>query len=49
MMGGGPDGATNILRTEIERTGRLLGVNAVEELNPGHVILLERLAPRPGG
>lgn len=50
LMAGGRDGvdrAVDILRTEIERTMRLLGVNALEELNPGHVTQLERLVPRP--
>lgn len=50
LMAGGRDGvdrAIDILRTEIERTGRLLGVNVLEELNPGHVTPLERLLPRP--
>ncbi len=49
LMSGGRDGvdrAIDILRTEIERTMRLLGVNALEELNPGHVTQLERLVPR---
>ncbi len=49
MAGGraGVDRAIDILRTEIERTMRLLGVNALEELTPGHVTQLERLVPRP--
>ena len=50
LMAGGRDGvdrAIDILRTEIERTMRLLGVNALEELNAGHVTQLERLVPRP--
>ena len=52
LMAGGRDGvdrAIDILRTEIERTMRLLGVNALEELTPGHVTQLERLIPRPRG
>lgn len=49
LMAGGGAGVTrtiDILRAEIERTMRLLGVNALEELNPDHVTQLVRLAPR---
>jgi len=48
MAGGRPgvDRAIDILRSEIERTMRLLGVNALEELSPDHVTQLERLVPR---
>jgi L-lactate dehydrogenase (cytochrome) len=52
LMAGGKDGvdrAIDILRTEVERTMRLLGVNALEELHPGHVTQLERLVPRARG
>src|ERR671912_829359 len=50
LMAGGREGvdrAIAILRNEIERTMRLLGVTSLEELNPGHVTQLERLVPRP--
>lgn len=49
LMAGGRDGVDRtieILRTEIERTMRLLGVRSIDELNPGHVTQLERLTPR---
>ena len=49
LMAGGRDGvdrAIEILRTEIERTMKLLGVRSLDELNPGHVTQLERLVPR---
>jgi L-lactate dehydrogenase (cytochrome) len=50
LMAGGREGVDRmiaILRAEIERTMRLLGVTSLEELNPGHVTQLERLVPRP--
>ncbi len=48
MSGGraGVDRAIAILAEEIDRTMRLLGVGAVAELEPAHVIQLERLAAR---
>lgn len=49
LMAGGREGvdkAIDILRTEIERTMRLLGVSTLDELNPEHVTQLERLVPR---
>ncbi len=49
LMAGGQDGvdrAIDILRSEIERTMRLLGVTAIAELNPEHVTQLRRLVPR---
>jgi L-lactate dehydrogenase (cytochrome) len=48
MAGGRPgvDRAIQILKTQIERTLRLLGVIDVAELTPAHVTQLERLAPR---
>jgi L-lactate dehydrogenase (cytochrome) len=49
LMAGGRDGVDRmiaILGEQIARTMRLLGVNALEELNPSHVTQLERLAPR---
>ena len=48
MSGGrrGVDRAVEILRGQIERTMRLLGVTALEELEPGHVVQLRRIAPR---
>jgi len=48
MAGGrqGVDRAIEILKSEIERTMRLLGVSSLDELNPGHVTQLRRLVPR---
>jgi L-lactate dehydrogenase (cytochrome) len=48
MSGGrrGVDRAIEILRSEIERTMRLLGVSSLAELEPGHVRQLQRLQPR---
>jgi L-lactate dehydrogenase (cytochrome) len=48
MAGGeaGVDRAIEILAEQVERTMRLLGVNALEELAPAHVTQLTRLAPR---
>ena len=49
LMAGGRDGvdrAIAILRDQVERTLRLLGVASLDELEPGHVRMLERLAPR---
>ncbi|SJN08324.1 L-lactate dehydrogenase [Leucobacter sp. 7(1)] len=47
MAGGraGVDRTITILRTEIERTMRLLGVSSLAELEPGHVTQLRRLGP----
>ncbi|WNM28860.1 alpha-hydroxy acid oxidase [Demequina capsici] len=48
LMAGGREGvdrAIEILRTEIIRTMKLLGVSSVGELNPEHVTQLRRLAP----
>ncbi|MGO1854033.1 MAG: alpha-hydroxy acid oxidase, partial [Microbacteriaceae bacterium] len=47
MAGGrqGVDRTIDILRTEIERTMRLLGVASLAELTPAHVTQLTRLAP----
>ncbi len=44
MAGGeaGVDRAIEILRTQLTRTMKLLGVGSIEELEPGHVRLLER-------
>ncbi|SDQ09540.1 alpha-hydroxy acid oxidase [Leucobacter chromiiresistens] len=49
MAGGraGVDRAIAILRDEIERTMKLLGVSSIAELEPAHVTQLQRLAPRP--
>jgi L-lactate dehydrogenase (cytochrome) len=49
MAGGRPgvDRAIAILADQIERTMRLLGVCALDELTPEHVTQLERLSPRP--
>ncbi|MDJ0395802.1 alpha-hydroxy acid oxidase [Rhodococcus sp. G-MC3] len=49
LMAGGEAGvnrAVDILSEQVERTMRLLGVTALEELVPGHVTQLERLIPR---
>ncbi len=49
LMAGGREGVDRtieILRGQIERTMRLLGVSSLDELEPGHVTMLERLAPR---
>ena len=47
MAGGraGVDRAIQILRGEIERTMKLLGVSSLEELEPRHVTQLRRLVP----
>ncbi|MDH6235562.1 alpha-hydroxy acid oxidase [Cryobacterium sp. CG_9.6] len=47
MAGGeaGVDRTIQILSDQIARTMRLLGVNALEELNPSHVTQLARLMP----
>jgi len=47
MAGGrlGVDRAIEILRGQIERTMRLLGVSSLDELEPGHVTALRRLVP----
>jgi len=52
MAGGraGVDRAIEILRGQVIRTMKLLGVASVAELNPGHVTQLRRLGPiREGG
>jgi L-lactate dehydrogenase (cytochrome) len=51
MAGGraGVDRAIEILRGQVERTMRLLGVTTLDELEPGHVTQLVRLAPRRAG
>ncbi len=50
MAGGraGVDRTIQILGDEIRRTMKLLGVHHLDELDPGHVTQLHRLAPRPG-
>ncbi len=47
MAGGeaGVDRMIQILSEQIERTMRLLGVATLDELEPGHVTQLQRLAP----
>jgi len=49
MAGGrqGVDRAIDILRHDIQRTMRLLGVTSLEELEPRHVTQLRRLGPVP--
>ena len=49
LMAGGRDGVDRtieILRGQIERTKRLLGVATLDELTPDHVTQLVRLTPR---
>lgn len=49
LMAGGRDGVDRtieILRGQIERTMRLLGVRSLDELEPAHVTQLIRLEPR---
>ncbi|WP_205327180.1 alpha-hydroxy acid oxidase [Glycomyces sp. YM15] len=49
LMAGGRDGVDRtiaILKEEVERTMKLLGVASLEELEPGHVTQLRRLIPR---
>lgn len=49
LMAGGREGVDRtiaILKEEVERTMKLLGVASLEELEPGHVTQLQRLAPR---
>jgi L-lactate dehydrogenase (cytochrome) len=48
MAGGrrGVDRSIEILRTQLERTMRLLGVASLDELEPAHVLQLRRLSPR---
>ena len=50
MAGGrrGVDRAIEILRSEIERTMKLLSVASIDELEPRHVTQLQRLVPVPG-
>ncbi|HWU47679.1 MAG TPA: alpha-hydroxy acid oxidase [Humibacter sp.] len=48
LMAGGREGVDRaiwILRTQLERTMRLLGVASLDELNPSHVTQLARLVP----
>jgi L-lactate dehydrogenase (cytochrome) len=49
LMAGGREGVDRtieILRGQVERTMRLLGVTTLDELEPGHVAMLRRLSPR---
>ena len=49
LMAGGRDGVDRtieILRSQVERTMRLLGVRTLDELEPDHVTQLVRLEPR---
>jgi L-lactate dehydrogenase (cytochrome) len=48
LMAGGREGvdkALSILQTDMVRTMKLLGVRSLEELEPSHVKILERLSP----
>jgi L-lactate dehydrogenase (cytochrome) len=49
MAGGRPgvDRAIEILAAQVTRTMKLLGVASLDELEPGHVTQLARLAPMP--
>lgn len=49
MAGGrnGVDRTIEILRGQVERTMRLLGVSTLDELTPEHVVQLRRLGPLP--
>ena len=50
LMAGGREGVdkmVNILHADMARTMKLLGVRSLEELEPGHVKILERLRERP--
>ena len=50
LMAGGREGVDrtiDILRTEIIRTMRLLGVSSLAELEPKHVTQLTQLVPMP--
>ena len=50
LMAGGREGVDRtieILTGQLERTMRLLGVRTLDELQPEHVTMLERLVPRP--
>jgi L-lactate dehydrogenase (cytochrome) len=51
MAGGreGVDRVIAILRDQIERTMKLLGVATLAELTPGHVTQLARAYPVPSG
>jgi L-lactate dehydrogenase (cytochrome) len=52
LMAGGREGVDRtieILGEQMVLTMRLLGVNSLEELNPGHVTQLQRLVPRSRG
>ena len=49
LMAGGREGVDRtiaILGEQVARTMKLLGVASLEELNPSHVVQLERLVPR---
>ena len=51
LMAGGREGVDRtieILGEQVTRTMRLLGVNSLEELEPGHVTQLQRLVPELG-
>jgi L-lactate dehydrogenase (cytochrome) len=51
-MAGGREGVDRmiaILRDQIERTMKLLGVATLAELTPGHVTQLARAYPVPSG
>jgi L-lactate dehydrogenase (cytochrome) len=49
LMAGGREGVDkmiSILHADMVRTMKLLGVRSLEELEPGHVKILERLSPK---
>ena len=50
LMAGGREGVDkmiSIMRSDMVRTMKLLGVRSLEELEPGHVKVLERLTAKP--
>jgi isopentenyl diphosphate isomerase/L-lactate dehydrogenase-like FMN-dependent dehydrogenase len=50
LMAGGREGVDkmiSILQADMTRTMKLLGVRSLEELEPGHVKILERLSAKP--
>ena len=50
LMAGGREGVDkmiNIMQNDMIRTMKLLGVRSLEELEPGHVKILERLTAKP--
>jgi L-lactate dehydrogenase (cytochrome) len=49
LMAGGREGVDKMLKimeSDMVRTMKLLGVKSLEELEPGHVKILDRLVPK---